>query len=112
MTKCNVVIAIVMAGLVSLSARAGESKPLTGVINVNTATAEELILLPGVGTGKARLILEARQQKPFATKEDLLAVKGIGEKLLAQWEPYLAFTGATTLKEAAPAPVVVAPVAK
>lgn len=104
MTKCNVVLAMVMASLVSMSAMAGERKALQGVINPNTATATELMLLPGVGAAKAELILQARAQKPFATKEDLLAVKGVGEKMLAQWEPYLAFAGTTSLKEVAAAP--------
>ena len=110
MTKINMVLAIVMAGLVSLSAQASLAKGLEGVINVNTATAEQLMLLPGVGTAKAQSILEARIQKPFAGKEDLMAVKGIGEKLMAKWAPYLAFQGETTLKEVvAVSPKAVAP---
>lgn len=95
---------MVMAGLVSMSAYAAGAKALEGMINVNTATATELMLLPGIGVAKAELILQARAQKPFATREDLLAVKGVGEKLMAQWEPYLAFAGATSLKEVAVAP--------
>lgn len=110
MTKVNMVLAIVMAGLVSLSVQASSPKGLEGVINVNTATADQLMLLPGVGTAKAQSILEARIQKPFAAREDLMAVKGIGEKLMAKWTPYLAFQGATTLKEVvAVSPKAVAP---
>lgn len=78
---------------------------LSGTINVNTATAAELMLLPGVGEAKAKTIIDARTAKPFATKEDVLNVKGIGEKTFAQWEPHVAFSGATTLKEvSAPSP--------
>ena len=78
---------------------------LDGVINVNNASAEELELLPGVGEVKAQAIIDARSAKPFQSLEDLLAVKGIGEKLMAQWDPYLAFEGATSLTETIQAPV-------
>ncbi len=81
------------------AAMAKEGVKLEGVINVNTASAPELMLLPGVGEVKAQTIIDARTQKPLTSKDDLLAVKGIGEKMIAVWAPYLAFSGATTLKE-------------
>ena len=105
MTKCNAILVLVMASLFSMTAVAGEPKALRGVINVNAASADQLMLLPGVGIAKAQLIIEARTAKPFLKKEDLLEVKGIGEKLMAQWDPYLAFEGATSLTETTQAPV-------
>ncbi|MBI2339158.1 MAG: helix-hairpin-helix domain-containing protein [Deltaproteobacteria bacterium] len=88
----------------------GWAKTLTtldGVINVNVASAQELQLLPGVGEVKAQAIIDARSAKPFASLDDLLAVKGIGEKMIQKWAPYLAFEGETTLKEI-PAPATTA----
>ena len=71
---------------------------LTGVVNVNTANAEELSLLPGVGPARARAIIELRQQRGgFKRVEDLLEVKGIGEASLAKLKPYLAVEGKSTL---------------
>jgi competence protein ComEA len=49
-------------------------------ININTATAEELDTLPGVGEVTAAKIVEYRQQHgPFRTVEDIMDVPGIGE---------------------------------
>lgn len=81
---------------------------LDGVINVNIASAEELKLLPGVGEVKAQAIIDARSAKLFSNFEDLLAVKGIGEKMIQKWTPYIAFEGATTLKESSAAPTTTA----
>jgi competence protein ComEA len=55
-----------------------------GPVNINTAGAEELDTLPGVGPSTAAAILEFRREHgPFQRIEDLLEVRGIGEKKLA-----------------------------
>jgi competence protein ComEA len=46
------------------------------IVNINTASKEELDALPGIGPVKSQAILDAR---PFATKEDIMKVKGIKE---------------------------------
>ena len=53
-------------------------------VNVNTASADELARLPGIGASKARAIIEYRAQAPFERPEDLIKVKGIGDKLYDQ----------------------------
>src|SRR5512146_651213 len=53
----------------------------SALINLNTATAEQLDALPGVGPKIAGRIIEYRQKNgPFKKVEDLMNVKGIGEK--------------------------------
>lgn len=53
----------------------------TGKVNINTADAAELDTLPGVGPKIAAAILEWRKQNGrFQKLEDIMAVKGIGEK--------------------------------
>lgn len=51
-------------------------------VDLNRATASELASLPGVGEAKAQAIIAYREATPFASVEDLVRVKGIGDKLL------------------------------
>jgi len=52
-------------------------------ININNASAETLQYIPGIGASKAKSIVELRKQKGgFKSLEELLEVRGIGEKLL------------------------------
>lgn len=61
-----------------------------GPVAVNTADAEELDTLPGVGEVIARRIMEEREKNgPFFYPEDLMNVKGIGEKTLEKLLPHI-----------------------
>jgi competence protein ComEA len=54
-----------------------------GKINLNKATVEELIQLKGIGQKYAERIVEFREKNgPFKTTEDLMNVPGIGQKIL------------------------------
>jgi competence protein ComEA len=89
--------ALVLALPLALVAAPLAASAVSGVVNVNTASAEELSLLPGVGPARARAIVELRQQRGgFKRIEDLLEVKGIGEASLAKLKPYLALDGKST----------------
>lgn len=76
----------------STSARA-EERP---VVNVNTADAAQLMLLPGIGEVTAHRIIETRSAAPYASVDDLLQVKGIGPAKLARIRPHVVLTGDTT----------------
>ena len=56
------------------------------VLNVNTATAQELARIPGIGPVKAEAIVNGR---PYASVEDLKKVRGIKEGTLAKMRPYV-----------------------
>lgn len=69
-------------------------------VNINTADAAQLALLPRIGPSVAQKIVAFRKENgPFKAADDLLLVPGIGEKTFALLKPYLATSGETTLKE-------------
>jgi competence protein ComEA len=79
---------------------ASSAPPLTGVVNLNTATPEQLQLLPGVGEARAVAIVQIRKDRGgFKQVEDLLAVKGIGETMLERMRPFVTLTGKTTARK-------------
>ena len=58
-------------------------------MSLSSATLEELTKLPGVGPAIAQRILEYRDTEGFASLEDLMNVKGIGEKTFEKLSPYI-----------------------
>jgi competence protein ComEA len=63
------------------------------VLDLNTVSAEDLTRLPGIGDSKAEAIVAWRRENgPFTSVDQLLEVKGIGEKILAQIAPYVTVT--------------------
>lgn len=79
------VLMLAVAALVLLpgTARgAAAQAPATGEkVNINTAGVDELVTLPGIGKAYAERIVEYRQKNgPFKKVEDVLNVRGIGEK--------------------------------
>lgn len=54
--------------------------PDEGLININTASADELKTLTGIGDVTAEKIIEYRSSKAFKSKEDIMSVDGIGSK--------------------------------
>jgi DNA uptake protein ComE-like DNA-binding protein len=68
----------------------------TAAINPNTATAEELESLPGIGEKLAERIIEARKIKPLQSIDDLLAIKGVTPKLVESLAPKLQFSTPAT----------------
>jgi competence protein ComEA len=91
----NSLLLLGMLALLSPTARA-EKLRLEGVVNLNTASPEELRLIPGVGPARVRNILAYRHAHPFRSVDELARIKGIGRKTVRQWRLHLAVGGPST----------------
>jgi competence protein ComEA len=89
----SLVVCFVLAGVsgLSASAQAGSSpKPAAAaaVVNLNTATTTQIATLPGIGEKVAQRIIEYREKNGgFKKIEELMNVKGIGEKSFLKLKP-------------------------
>jgi len=69
-------------------------------VNINSADATQLALLPRVGPSLAQKILDYRKENgPFKKADDLMLVRGVGQKTYQLIKPYVAISGETTLHE-------------
>ena len=63
------------------------------LVDLNTAQLDDLTGLPGIGEAKAQAILDYRREHgPFRRVEDIMQIKGIGEGIFQQLEPYITLT--------------------
>ncbi|MBW3670391.1 MAG: helix-hairpin-helix domain-containing protein [Acidobacteria bacterium] len=97
-----VVVALVSTLPLFAADAASGSQP---VININSASVEQLMLLPRIGQKTAEQIVAWRDQNgPFKKTTDILQVKGIGDASYELLKPYLAVSGETTLSSKQKAP--------
>jgi len=82
-------LAFAMAALLVAGPALAAGKPNpTAKVNLNTASVEQLTTLPGVGPKLAARIVEYRQKSgAFRAPQELLNVKGVGEKNLSSPGP-------------------------
>lgn len=76
------------------SPRAAASKAVSSSpVNINTASAADLQRLPGIGAATAGRIIEYREKNgPFSKPEELMNVRGIGEKSFLKLKPLVVVT--------------------
>lgn len=61
----------------------------TSLVNINTASKEELMTVSGIGASKADSIIAYRIKTPFSKIEDIMNVSGIGESLFDKIKKYI-----------------------
>ena len=92
-TGLTLVLALVVSS--GLAIAAGKAAP-SGKVNINTASAQQLTVLPGVGEKLAARIVDYRQKAGgFKNVSELMNVQGIGEKNLAKIQAFLTTSGET-----------------
>jgi competence protein ComEA len=85
--------------LAGVGTAAEGSARLEGTVNINTATHEELQLLPGVGESRANAVIVLREQRGgLKSVEELKDVKGIGDVAMERIRPFAAIKGKTTAR--------------
>jgi len=100
MTSHQRIAVALLATLLSALAWPALAAGAEGSVNINTADAEQLSLLPRVGAVVAQRIIDFREQNgKFKEAQDLMLIKGIGEKTFELIEPYVNLAGETTLTE-------------
>ena len=84
---------VLSAPAVSAQTKAPQAKSAattTAPVNLNTATAEQLATIPGVGPKMAERIIDYRQKNGgFKKVEDLMNVSGVGEKSFLKMKPLI-----------------------
>ncbi|MCP3957207.1 MAG: helix-hairpin-helix domain-containing protein [bacterium] len=100
MYKPNRLTTLVLLIALSLTASVAFAASEGKVVNINEADASDLALLPRVGPALSARIVEFREENgKFEAAEDLMLVRGIGEKTFELMEAFVAISGDTTLTE-------------
>ena len=91
MIRATTQILALLAALCTVATCAmAKKKPPMKPVNINTASSEELQHVPGIGPATAQKILQMRKAYgPFKSVDDLLAIRGLGEKRLDKMRKYL-----------------------
>jgi len=96
------------------SATAGKAKRAVGmkVLNLNTATLDQLDALPGISPKVAAAVVAERATRPFSRPEDVMRVRGVSRKRFERLRQHLTVTGPTSFVPASGRPTSGSPQAR
>ncbi len=98
MNKQLIAIAVLIAAMMpGLASAKTSKKQISGHLNLNTATAEQLHQLPGVSPKKAEAVLDYRKEHPLKSVDELDNIKGFSPKFIAKIRPYVDTEGTNNL---------------
>jgi competence protein ComEA len=84
------VLLLALAPAPVFAAPPAASAPAVAPVDVNAASVDQLVTVPGIGKSLAQRIVDFRQKNgPFKSVDELLKVQGIGEKSLEKLRPHL-----------------------
>ena len=98
----HILFSILLFAAFSAAAFAEEATSPTpaGIVNINTADASQIALLPRVGLKAAQRVVDYRAEHgAFKKTTDIMQVKGFGQKTFERLSAYLSVEGKTTLTE-------------
>lgn len=97
----TVAAVLLLAAAIARAAETETPAPAAGAkININQASAAQLAMLPRIGEKVAeRIVAHRKERGSFARPEELMEVKGIGEKLFLVLKPFVTVSGPTTVTE-------------
>jgi competence ComEA-like helix-hairpin-helix protein len=102
-------VAAVPAAPAAKKASKGKKEAPKGCVDINTASADQLMALPGVGESTAKKIIDSRASGPFKSVEDIQRVNGIGPAKFNKMKSNICPMDGSAAPVAAPAAPVLPP---
>jgi len=97
--KTKTIAFILVLGLIlpTLAMAKASKKKISGQLNLNTASVEQLDQLPGMSPKKAKAVAEYRKEHPFKSVDELDDVKGFSPKGIEKIKSYVSVKGENNL---------------
>lgn len=89
LARYTIAIIVTSALILCIAVNVGAKTPTLDTIDLNTASAAELVKLPGIGVSRSRDIIDHRKRRPFRRPSDLMKVRGIGRKIYMRVKPFI-----------------------